>query len=91
VLHFTVPFANPAAMEAKGFAFAVLDPEFFIAFELAGRETIKLCAGTPKGCAVSVGEPEPKPGDRSALGELQAQLGGFGGAIQLVSVDCNSP
>ena len=90
-LHFTLPFASPLAAEAKGFAFAIHDPEFFIAFELAGTGAIKLGAGTPKGCAARVGEPERKPEDGSALGELQAQLGAFGGAIQLVSVDCNGP
>jgi ABC-type uncharacterized transport system substrate-binding protein len=90
-LHFTLPFASPLVAEAKGFAFAIHDPEFFIAFELAGTGAIKLGAGTPKGCAARVGEPERKPEDGSALGELQAQLGAFGGAIQLVWVDCNGP
>jgi ABC-type uncharacterized transport system substrate-binding protein len=90
-LHFTLPFADPVAAPAKGLAFAIHDPEFFIAFELAGTEAIKLGPGTPKGCAVKVGEPERKPSDGSPLGELQAQLGGFGGAIKMVSVDCNGP
>ena len=34
-LHFTLPFASPVPAEAKGFSFAVYDPTYFIAFELA--------------------------------------------------------
>jgi ABC-type uncharacterized transport system substrate-binding protein len=90
-LHFTLPFASPVAAESKGFSFAIHDPEFFIAFELAGKDAIKLGAGSPKGCAVRVGEPEQKPENGAALAELQAQLGAFGGAIKMVSVDCDGP
>jgi ABC-type uncharacterized transport system substrate-binding protein len=37
-LLFTVPFATPVLPDAKGFAFAVYDPSFFIAFDLAKSE-----------------------------------------------------
>ena len=63
--------------DAKGFSFAVYDPEFFIAFELEGADAVRLGAGAPKGCTVRLAEPAQKPGDGTALGELQAQMGAF--------------
>jgi ABC-type uncharacterized transport system substrate-binding protein len=90
-LHFTLSFANPVPADAKGLAFTIHDPEFFVAFELAETDPVKLGAGVPKGCAAKVAEPEQKPGDGSALGELQAQLGAFGDGLKVVSVDCSGP
>jgi ABC-type uncharacterized transport system substrate-binding protein len=90
-LYFTLPFSAPVPTQAKGFAFTIRDPEFFVAFELAETDAVKLDAGTPKSCAVKVGDPEQKPGDGSALGELLGQLGVFGEGLQVVSVTCNGP
>jgi len=90
-LHFTLPFASPVPTQAKGFAFTIHDPEFFVAFEPAAADPVKLGAGTPKECAVKVGEPEQKPGDGSALGELLGQLGVFGEGLKIVSVNCSGP
>ena len=87
-LHFTLPFATPVPSEAKGFAFTIRDPEFFVALELAGKNPVKLAAGAPKGCGVKVGEPEQKRGDGSALGELLEQMGAFGEGLKVVSVTC---
>jgi ABC-type uncharacterized transport system substrate-binding protein len=90
-LHFTLPFVAPVPVEAKGLAFVIHDPEFFVAFELADKDPIKLAAGAPKGCGVTVSEPKQTPGDGSALGELQAQLGVFGEGLKLISVGCSGP
>jgi ABC-type uncharacterized transport system substrate-binding protein len=90
-LHFTLPFVAPVPVEAKGLAFVIHDPEFFVAFELADKNPIKLAAGAPKGCGVKVSEPKQTPGDGSALGELQAQLGVFGEGLKLIAVDCSGP
>jgi ABC-type uncharacterized transport system substrate-binding protein len=54
-LHFTVPFATPVLAEAKGLSFAVYDPTFFIAFDLAKTDPVRLGAGAPKDCALKVG------------------------------------
>jgi len=88
VLHFTLPFAEPVPADAKGFAFAVHDPEFFIAFDMEAADAVKLGAGAPKGCAVKLTEPEQKPGDGTALGELQAQMGAFADGLKMIAVDC---
>lgn len=90
-LHFTLPFAAPVPAQAKGFAFTIRDPEFFIAFELADTGAVRLGAGAPRGCHVKVGEPEQKRGDGSALGELLEQLGAFGEGLKVAAVNCSGP
>ena len=54
-LHFTLPFAEPVPPEAKGLMFAVQDPTFFIAFDLAKVDPAKLGPGTPPACKIKVG------------------------------------
>jgi ABC-type uncharacterized transport system substrate-binding protein len=90
-LHFTLPFVAPVPTGAKGFAFTIHDPEFFVALELAEKDPVKLAAGAPKGCGVKVGEPEQKRGDGSALGVLLEQMGAFGEGLKVVSVACAGP
>ena len=72
-LHFTLPLAKPVLAEAKGFTFAVGDPSFFIAFEPAADDPVKLGAGAPTGCQVTREQDAPpadakpsKPGDLMA-------------------------
>lgn len=92
-LHFVLPLASPVLPEAKGFAFAVYDPSFFIAFDLAKTEQpVRLGEGAPKGCAVKVGTPERNAADVSALGESIAAMTGFGVSMaKTVSVECSGP
>jgi ABC-type uncharacterized transport system substrate-binding protein len=92
-LHFTVPFANPVLPEAKGFNFAVYDPSFFIAFDLAKTEQpVRLGNGAPKACALKIAAPERNAGDVSALGESLAAITGFGVSVaKTVSVECPGP
>lgn len=92
-LHFTLPFASPVLPEAKGLTFAVYDPSFFIAFDLAKTgQPVRLGDGAPKGCTLKVGVPERDPGDTSALGESVAALTGFGVSVaKTASVECNGP
>ncbi len=81
-LHFTLPFAQPVLAEAPDFTFSVFDETFFIAFELAKTNPVKLSAGAPPGCAASVGIPE------NELAELKALNESFGG--QLTAGDANA-
>jgi ABC-type uncharacterized transport system substrate-binding protein len=85
-LHFTVPFASPVLPEAKGLTFAVYDPTFFIAFELAKTERpIQLGRGAPEGCSLKIDTPDQR--ETAALGGGMAPLG----AISLgrtVAVEC---
>jgi ABC-type uncharacterized transport system substrate-binding protein len=87
-LHFTLPFAQPVLAEAKGLTFAVHDPTYFIAFELAKKDPVKLGPGAPKGCKVSIGQ--PPPADAAATDAFQRQYGAFAMMTsQTVAVSCS--
>lgn len=68
-LHFTLPLKQPVLAEAPGFTFSVSDPTFFIAFELAKDNPVKLGPGAPAGCRVAIGGAEREAGDTKRLGE----------------------
>jgi len=57
-LHFTVPFDEPIPAKAKGFAYVVQDPAFYIAFLPAKTDPVKLGEGAPKSCKVQIGNPK---------------------------------
>lgn len=87
-LIFKLPLAQPVLAEAKGFNFATYDNTFFIAFELAKENAIKLSGGVPTGCAFEI----KKGGDSkeaAALGEafFAALQGGQFGANLAATVD----
>jgi ABC-type uncharacterized transport system substrate-binding protein len=92
-LHFVVPFATPVLTEAKGLTFAVYDPSFFIAFDLAKTESpLRLSDAAPKTCSLRVGAPERDPREASGLGESMTALQGFGVSVaKTASVECNGP
>jgi len=89
-LNFTLPFAEPVSTEAKGLTFAVQDPTFFIAFDLAKVDPARLGPGTPAACKIKVGSAKEQAG---ALGDAFAkQFGALAmGGSQLISVDCQGP
>jgi ABC-type uncharacterized transport system substrate-binding protein len=89
-LNFTLPFAEPVPTDGKGLAFAVQDPTFFIAFDLAKVDPARLGPGTPAACKIKVGTPKEQAG---ALGEAFAkQFGALAvGGSQVISVDCQGP
>lgn len=62
-LHYRLPLAKPVPASAKGFAFAVYDPSFFIAFEMAKESPVTL-TGAPPGCKIAFGQQQP-PDDAS--------------------------
>jgi ABC-type uncharacterized transport system substrate-binding protein len=88
-LHFSLPFAQPVLAEAKGLTFSIHDPTYFIAFELAKKDPVKLGKGAPKECKVTVGRP---PEDPAATDALQKQLGAFAMTTsQTIAVGCSGP
>jgi ABC-type uncharacterized transport system substrate-binding protein len=90
-LHFRLPLDQPVLAEAKGFNISITDPTFYIGFDLAAKEPVKL-AGAPKTCRLDVGVPNQEAADAKRLGEaFFQQLGGanFGFAVaKTISVDC---
>jgi ABC-type uncharacterized transport system substrate-binding protein len=80
-LNFTIPIAEPVPAETEGFEFAVYDQTFFIAFDLAKENPIRLSEGAPAGCAATVGNADKD------LADLQRLNDAFGG--QLTAGDAN--
>jgi ABC-type uncharacterized transport system substrate-binding protein len=76
-LHFKLPLKQPLEAAAKGFQFAVYDPSFFIAFELAKGDAITL-AGGPAGCKITVGQMEETAEEKTLTGAMTQQFGGSG-------------
>jgi ABC-type uncharacterized transport system substrate-binding protein len=95
-LHFTLPLEQPVLAEAEELNFSVYDETFFIAFDLAKDNPIKLSEGAPSGCTASVVVPQ---NDVEQLQNLNSAFGGqltagnanFGmgsGYAQTVTVSC---
>jgi len=54
-LIFSLPFAQPIApTPSKDLTILVLDPTYFIAFELAKASPVRLAQGAPKSCKVAI-------------------------------------
>lgn len=86
-LIFTVPFAAPVLTDAKAFSFAVYDPTFFIAFDLAKTgNALQIGGGAPKSCKLKVEQPEQQR-ETAALGPM-AQLGGMVSLGRTIAVEC---
>jgi ABC-type uncharacterized transport system substrate-binding protein len=92
-LNFRVPLSTPVLKEAKGFSFQVYDPSFYIAFEPAKAEPVKLSSGAPTECKLVVTSPaENAASEESRLGQaFSAVLGGASAGLSFAktySVDC---
>ena len=75
-LVFTVPLRQPVLAEAPDFSFSIYDPSYFIAFDMAKTEPVKLGPGAPAGCRVEVNAGSPGGVDAQRLGDAFAgQLG----------------
>ena len=85
-LFFTVPFSNPVLTDAKAFSFAVYDPTFFIAFDLAKTDhPVQIADGAPKSCKLKMEQPEQR--ETAALGPM-SQLGGVVSLGRTIAVEC---
>lgn len=56
-LHFTLPLETPVSAEAAGFNFAIFDSSYFIAFDFAQTDPVKLGAHAPATCKAAIHEP----------------------------------
>jgi len=91
-LNFTVPFAQPVPEKAKGFAYVVQDPAFYIAFLPAKTNPVKFAEGTPKSCKAHIGNPKTTGNDEAErLAKAFAQLATPVSATKAVSIDCTTP
>ena len=89
-LHFTLPFAQPVLMDAKGLTLSIYDPSYFIAFDLAKTDPVRLSEGAPKTCKIRVGAAAQEPGEAKPLSEaLQQQFGAFAvSSSKTISIGC---
>jgi len=94
-LHFRLPLLQPVAISSPGFSFMIADPSFYIAFEPAKANAVRLSAGSPKECTVEMGGPPTAAAEEKRLADAFAgQLGG-GAAVATAgggaaSVKCSS-
>ena len=54
-LNFTLPFAMPVLTDAKGLAFSVHDPSFYIALTIDKPDSVRLSEGAPETCKIAIG------------------------------------
>jgi len=66
-LHFTLPFVKPQAKKGS-MTFDVFDPTYFVAFQLADDNPVKL-AGDAAGCSLVLHRPDPAATGTTTLSE----------------------
>lgn len=75
-LHFTLPLEQPVSAEATGFNFAVFDSSYFIAFDYAETDPVKLGTNAPSSCKAAINE-APEDEDTQKLNDaFSTALGG---------------
>ena len=84
-LHFTLPFEKPVLAEAKGLTIAVYDPTFFIAFDFAKADPVKLSEDAPKGCQAKIAGGDEASGAAATQPGLRIRAG------KTIAVDCGGP
>ncbi len=93
-LHFTLPLEKQVPADATGFAFSVSDPSYFIAFDLAKDNPIKLGPGAPPGCAATISDPSEDDADSQKLNQAFSNALGNNngtsafGMVKSVAVHC---
>jgi ABC-type uncharacterized transport system substrate-binding protein len=92
-LHFTLPLEQPVSAEASGFNFAVFDSSYFIAFDFAQADPVKLGANAPAGCKSKIHEPA-EDADTQKLNDAFSGAMSQGGSVNLgsggktVAIEC---
>ena len=90
-LHFFMPLKDKVLARAQGFKLQIYDPSYYIAFDLAKEDPVKLAGNAPTDCKLHVGVPEQEKVDANQLSEaFFSQLGGdFGVSLsKTISVRC---
>jgi ABC-type uncharacterized transport system substrate-binding protein len=90
-LHFTVSFDQPIPANAKGFAYVVQDPSFYIAFLPAKTDPVRLGQGAPKSCKAQIGNPKHEgENDADRLAKTFAQLATPVSTTKAVFIQCGN-
>lgn len=89
-LHFMLPFKEPVTAETEALTFSVSDPSFFIWFDFAKENPVRLADGAPKTCKITMGAPAPDAGEVQRLNDaFVTQFGGpSSAASKAVAVQC---
>ena len=88
-LIFTLPFAQPITpTPSKDLTILVLDPTYFIAFELAKTSPVRLAQGAPKSCKVTIAELAEGSAEAQRLSKVFTELGPELGYTQISSISC---
>lgn len=79
-LEFTLPLKQPVLIDAAEFEFAIYDPSWFIAFDVATADAIRLGEGAPPSCRIDTAEKAtegPNADDSKKLEDaFSSQFGG---------------
>jgi ABC-type uncharacterized transport system substrate-binding protein len=81
-LHFTLPLDQPVPAEAPGFNFAVFDTSYFIAFDFAETDPVKLGASAPTTCKPAIHEPSDDEDTQKLNDAFSSALGSKGAQQQ---------
>jgi ABC-type uncharacterized transport system substrate-binding protein len=86
-LIFTLPFAQRLA--AGDLSILVMDPTYFIAFELAKTNPVRIGEGAAKGCTITIPELNEGSSEAQRFGKAFADLGPNLGYTKIASISCN--
>jgi ABC-type uncharacterized transport system substrate-binding protein len=90
-LVYTLPFAQPVAPTPnKDLRILVLDPTYFIAFELAKVDPIRLAQGAPASCKAKIEELAEGSEEAQRLSKAFAELGPELGYTQISAIGCRA-
>jgi ABC-type uncharacterized transport system substrate-binding protein len=87
VLEFLLPLEKPVLAEAEGFSFSVADPSFFIWFDFARDNPIKL-AGAPGGCKSAISTPKQEEFVPPTISDPMGGINFSFGAAKTVTISC---
>jgi ABC-type uncharacterized transport system substrate-binding protein len=92
-LHFTLPLEKPVPGDASGFEFAVYDTNFFIAFDFAETDPVKLGSSAPTGCKPTINEPAESTEEKQLSDAFSGVMGdggtvSMGAANRTVAIEC---
>lgn len=90
-LIFTLPFIQPIAPKpSQDLTILVLDPTYFIAFEFAKVNPVRLAQDAPGSCKVTVSELAEGSAEAQRLSKAFAELGPELGYAQISSISCGA-